>query len=182
LTGSRNRDRGRQAKRSAIAAELPRLRRYARALVGDPVTADDLVQDTLLRALDRIDQWRRGDNPRPWLFRILYRLHLDGHRKRKRQPALQSLDQQPELIPGQAPRQIDGLLLRDLDAALQALPAERRHALLLVGLEGLSYRDAAAVMEAPLGTLMSRLARGREELRQTLEANKDRPVELRSGE
>lgn len=182
MTGSRNRDRGRQAKRSAIAAELPRLRRYARALVGDPVTADDLVQDTLLRALDRIDQWRRGDNPRPWLFRILYRLYLDGHRKTKRQPALQSLDQQPELIPGQAPRQIDGLLLRDLDAALQALPAERRHALLLVGLEGLSYRDAAAVMEAPLGTLMSRLARGREELRQTLEANKDRPVELRSGE
>lgn len=175
-------DLSREEKRDAIAAELPRLRRYARALVGDAVAADDLVQDCLLRGLDRMDQWRSGENPRRWLFRILYRLHLDRHRSRARQPTIQSLDQAPELVPGLAPRQMENLHLRDLDAALQALPEERRHALLLVGLEGMSYRDAAEVMEVPAGTLMSRLARGREELRRILEANKDRPTHLRSVE
>jgi RNA polymerase sigma-70 factor (ECF subfamily) len=182
VTDGPENDRNREVKRNAIAAELPRLRRYARALVGDPAAADDLVQDCLLRGLDRIDQWRSGDNPRRWLFRILYRLHLDRHRHRARQPSLRSLDQVPELVPGLAPTQMEALLLRDLDAALQALPEERRHALLLVGLEGMSYRDAAEVMDVPAGTLMSRLARGREELRRILEAKKDRPTHLRSVE
>ena len=74
------------SRREAVAAELPRLRRYARALLGDDGEADDLIQDTLERALARLQQWRDGDSPRKWLFSILHNLHVDGLRRKSRRP------------------------------------------------------------------------------------------------
>ena len=80
------------SRREAVTAEIPRLRRYARALLGDSSEADDLIQDTLERALARLDQWRDGDNPRKWLFSILHNLHVDGLRRKSRRPPHVGLD------------------------------------------------------------------------------------------
>jgi RNA polymerase sigma-70 factor, ECF subfamily len=147
----------------AVAAEIPRLRRYARALLGDSGEADDLIQDTLERAIGRLHQWREGDNPRKWLFSILHNLHVDHLRRKSRRPphvGLDSLDTDPATVPA-----ADGASGGDIDRALQMLSVEQRRVVLLVGLEGLSYAETAEVLDIPVGTVMSRLARGRERLR-----------------
>lgn len=146
----------------AIAAEIPRLRRYARALVGGEPEADDLVQDTLERALSRIHLWREGDNPRRWLFTILHNLHVDRIRGRMRLPAHAELD---PAVPDPASRPTDGVTSCEVSAALQQLSREHREVLLLVALEGLSYAETAAILSVPIGTVMSRLARARERMR-----------------
>jgi RNA polymerase sigma-70 factor (ECF subfamily) len=145
-----------------VAAEIPRLRRYARALVGSNAEADDLIQDTLERALARLHQWRDGDSPRKWLFSILHNLHVDALRRKSRRPPHVGLD---SLGPEQSAPAADGASSRDLDRALQLLPVEQREVVLLVGLEGLSYAETAEVLDIPVGTVMSRLARGRGRLR-----------------
>ena len=150
------------SRREAVAAEIPRLRRYARALTGDDGEADDLIQDTLERALARLVQWREGDNPRKWLFSILHNLHVDGLRRKSRRPPHVGLE---SLGPDQSAPAADGASGRDLDKALQMLSMEQREVVLLVGLEGLSYAETAEVLDIPVGTVMSRLARGRERLR-----------------
>ncbi|MHA1523675.1 MAG: sigma-70 family RNA polymerase sigma factor [Alphaproteobacteria bacterium] len=160
----------------AIAEQIPRLRRYARALVGNAVDADDLVQDCLERALARLDQWRDGDSPRRWMFTILHNIHVDRLRAQARRPALVPVDDQAATHP---PEQHDRLEFRDVSRALMQLPVENRQALLLVGVEGMKYREAAAVLDIPVGTLMSRLARGRERLRACLDTP-PAPVRLRS--
>jgi RNA polymerase sigma-70 factor (ECF subfamily) len=138
------------------------LRRYARALSGDDGEADDLIQDTLERALARLPQWREGDSPRKWLFSILHNLHVDGLRRRSRRPPHVGLE---SLGVDQSAPAADGASGRDLDSALQLLSGEQRQVVLLVGLEGLSYAETAEVLQIPVGTVMSRLARGRERLR-----------------
>lgn len=148
-----------------LVAEIPRLRRYARALTGDVGRADDLVQDTLERALAKWRFWQRERELRPWLFAILHNLHID-HCRRER------VDFRPdEELPDLPQRegQSDGLALRDLDRALMRLPLEQREVLLLVSLEELSYADAAKALGLPLGTVMSRLARARQRLHALLE-------------
>jgi RNA polymerase sigma-70 factor (ECF subfamily) len=150
------------SRRDAVAAEIPRLRRYARALLGDDGEADDLIQDTLERALGRLDQWREGDNPRKWLFSILHNLHVDGLRRKSRRPPHVGLD---NLGVAQSAPAADDASGGDLDRALQLLNGEQRAVVLLVGLEGLSYAETAEVLAIPVGTVMSRLARGRERLR-----------------
>ncbi len=148
-----------------IIAEIPRLRRYARALTGDASRADDLVQDTLERALSRWLLWRPG-NLRAWLFTIMHNIFVNQLR------SAGHLDYRPdELLPDLPVRaeQEDGLVLRDLDRALQQVPAEQREALLLVTLEELSYAEAAKVLGVPVGTIMSRLFRARERLRSALQ-------------
>jgi RNA polymerase sigma-70 factor (ECF subfamily) len=150
------------SRREAVAAEIPRLRRYARALSGDDGEADDLIQDTLERALARLHQWRDGENPRKWLFSILHNLYVDGLRRKSRRPphvGLESLGME------QSAPAADGASGRDLDRALQMLSGEQRQVVLLVGLEGLSYAETADILEIPVGTVMSRLARGRDRLR-----------------
>lgn len=150
------------SRQDAIAAEIPRLRRYARALIGDDGEADDLIQDTLERGIARIEQWREGENPRKWLFSILHNLHVDGLRRRSRRPlhvGLESIGAEQSEPPA------DSGTGRDLDKALQMLSLEQREVVLLVGLEGLSYLEAAEVLQVPVGTVMSRLARGRDRLR-----------------
>lgn len=153
------------SRRDAVAAEIPRLRRYARALVGDSGEADDLIQDTLERALARLGQWRDGDSPRKWLFSILHNLHVDGLRRRSRRPQHVGLD---SLGPEQSAPAADGASGGDLDRALRLLTPDQREVVLLVGLEGLSYAETAEVLSIPIGTVMSRLARGRDRLRTLL--------------
>ena len=169
-------------RKAAIAQELPRLRRYARALLRDASEADDLVQDCVARALEKIGQWREGDNPRRWLFAIMHNLFIDHGRARRRQT---QMAQVTALAPGEAyepPRQLDRLIFAEIMDALQALPEERREVLILIGVEGLSYRDAASVLGVPVGTLMSRLGRGRAQLRALLGESAPRPGHLRSVE
>jgi RNA polymerase sigma-70 factor, ECF subfamily len=150
------------SRRDAVTAEIPRLRRYARALLGDDGEADDLIQDTLERAIERLHQWRDGDNPRKWLFSILHNLHIDELRRKSRRPPHVGLD---NVGADQSAPAADGASGRDLDTALHLLSQEQRQVVLLVGLEGLSYAETADVLSVPVGTVMSRLARGRDRLR-----------------
>lgn len=156
-------------RRQAILGELPRLRRYARALVRDRDGADDLVQDCLERALARLDNWQTGENPRRWLFTIMHHLFVDQlrHARRRSEVAMLPIDAHEALsVPAQ---QDAGLVSREIVDALEAVSPDRRAAMLLVGVEGFSYAEAANVLDIPVGTLMSRIARGREELRGLLE-------------
>ena len=156
-------------RQAAILAEIPRMRRYARALLRDADTADDLVQDSLERALGRLDNWRSDDSPRRWLFTIMHNLFVDQFRRSKRrgESAMLSLDHneamsQPAVQFGHA---ANGEVLN----ALQQIGEERRQALLLVAVEGFSYAEAAQMLEIPGGTVMSRVSRGREELRAVMD-------------
>lgn len=148
-----------------LQACLPGLRRYARALAG-PLHADDLVQDTVERAWRKLDQWQRGGEMRPWLFSIMHNLHVD----RLRRPGLDLLDidddallPAPERAPGQA------IAIGEMDAALARLPLGQREVILLVALEQMPYEQVAATLAIPVGTVMSRLSRGREKLRALLD-------------
>jgi RNA polymerase sigma-70 factor, ECF subfamily len=153
------------ARRQAIASEIPRLRRYARALSGTDADADDLVQETLARALSHLDQWTTGESPRKWLFSILHNHHVDGLRQTTRRPVHISIDA-GDVTPTSL--SADAGIRRDLDQGLQALAADQRQVLLMVGLEGMSYAEAADILNIPIGTVMSRLARGRERLRREM--------------
>jgi len=145
-----------------IPQHIPRLRRYARALTGDRNAADDLVQDTLERALSRLHLWRQGSDLRAWLFTIMHNIYVNQTRSRIRHPH-EALDESAaEALHDREP---DWAELRDIDDALSRLPGDQRAVLLLVGLEQFTYGEAAQVLEVPLGTVMSRLSRGRERLR-----------------
>ena len=146
-----------------IAEHIPRLRRYARALAGDSHRADDLVQDTLERALTKFHLWRHGSDLRAWMFSIMHNVFINQLKSRREL----ALDEATEAALESAP-QSDPLQLRDLDAALRRLPAEQREVLLLVGLEQLSYAEASQALNVPVGTVMSRLSRGREHLRELM--------------
>lgn len=148
---------------SQIEAEIPGLRRYARALSGDVAQADDLVQDCLERALSRLALWRRDSNLRAWLFTILRHVWIDELRRRKARPEHSGMDDAMDKA-ATAPTQMDRLAMRDLVAALALLAPEQRETVLLVGLEGLSYAEVAGVTGVPVGTVMSRLKRGRDRL------------------
>ena len=145
----------------SLVALIPRLRRYARALVGDRAAADDLVQDTLERAWAKLHLFRGGTDLRAWLFTVMHNVHVNQVRAAR--PTEQLEDEMPELA--QRATQGDALVVRDLERALAALPAAQREVLLLVALEDLSYEEAAQVLGIPIGTVMSRLARAREKLR-----------------
>lgn len=146
-----------------ITVCIPRLRRYARALTADRALADDLVQDTLERAWGRFHLWRHGSDLRAWLFTIMHNLHVNQIRARYSERGLALEDRALELPV--RPTQEDRLGIRDLATALSRLPPEQREVLLLVGLEQMSYQEVAKVLGIPLGTVMSRLSRGRERLR-----------------
>jgi RNA polymerase sigma-70 factor (ECF subfamily) len=147
-----------------IEAEIPRLRRYARALTRDVVTADDLVQDCLTRALGKLHLWHDGTDLRAWLFTILHNQYVNQIRRSVREGAAVGLNENEPLL-SRAPQQGKRLELRDLERAIAKLPEEQRIVILLVGLEGLHYEEVAAVLDVPVGTIRSRLSRGRENLR-----------------
>ena len=156
-------------KRQAVIAELPRLRRYARALLRDSVNADDLVQDCVERALSRLTLFRSGTNMRGWLFTIMHNLHVNALRRRRYALDAEALNPGAEARIAVAPDQLSALAARDIGRGLERLPEEQRQVILLVGLEDLSYKEAARIIGVPIGTVMSRLARGREHLRQLME-------------
>ena len=145
---------------------VPRLRRYARALAGNRDDADDLVQDTLERAWAKSGLWRGVADMRAWLFSIMHNLHVDGVRRPKLQTVTMD-DDTPE-VPV-APTQGDRLAVLDLQAALDLLPIEQKEIVLLVALEDMAYADVAQTLGIPIGTVMSRLSRGRERLRALME-------------
>lgn len=155
-----------------LVACIPRLRRYARALVGDRAAADDLVQDTLERAWSKLDLWQRGSDMRAWLFGIMHNIRINQVRK----TALPTVSLEDEHIDvatsaiGATSAPDNGMLeMRDLESALKMLPVEQREVLLLVGLENMTYDEVARTLGIPAGTVMSRLARGRDKLRAIME-------------
>ena len=144
-----------------IEAEIPRLRRYARALTRDLIAADDLVQDCLTRALGKSHLWQQGTDLRAWLFTILHNQYVNHIRRTAREGARVGLSEREPLL-ARAPQQGRRLELRDLGRAIAKLPNAQRSVILLVGLEGMSYGEVAAVLDVPVGTIRSRLSRGRE--------------------
>jgi RNA polymerase sigma-70 factor (ECF subfamily) len=154
---------------------VPRLRRYARALAGNRDDADDLVQDTLERAWTKAALWRGVVDMRGWLFGIMHNLHVDGVRRPR--VATQVLDDDtPEVA--MAPTQGERLAVLDLQAALDLLPIEQREIVLLVALEDMAYAEVAKTLGIPIGTVMSRLSRGRERLRALMDG-RDQPMRLK---
>ncbi len=152
--------------RKGIQTAIPALRRYARALTRDTEAADDLVQDTLLRAL-RSEHLFHGGEVRSWLYTILTNLNRNRLRSLARRPPLSVLgdDDATDLGASEGGS-------RDIERALASLVDEQRDALLLVVLEGLSYREVAEVQGVPIGTVMSRLARARAQIKSYLDGGR----------
>ncbi|MGF6261553.1 RNA polymerase sigma-70 factor (ECF subfamily) [Paraburkholderia youngii] len=153
--------------RDELIEHVPRLRRYARALINNRELADDLVQDTLERALGRTRLFQPGTDLRAWLFTIMHNVFANQARKAAARAVHVAVDDdsiaESELsVPSGPTRSLE---MRDLDYALQRLPVEQREVVLLVGLEEMSYADVALALNIPIGTVMSRLSRGRERLR-----------------
>ena len=146
--------------RQAIVEEIRRLRRYARVLLRDRDAADDLVQDSLERALSRMESWATGNSPRRWLLTIMHHLFVDQSRRAKRH--LQAVMAMPETIDAIATPapQVDRLASQEVLLALQQVGPEHRAALVLVAVEDLSYDDAANALGIAAGTLASRIAEG----------------------
>ena len=156
-----------------VEEQIPRLRRYARALTSNRERADDLVQDTLVRALVKEHLWQPGTDLRAWLFTIMHNQHVNIVRHGVRDAAAADV----ERVSGTLSATTDptaSCQLRELDRALSRLPLGQRQVILLVGLEGMPYDDAAAILGIPIGTVRSRLSRGRETLRQLLDINQER--------
>ncbi len=134
----------------------------------DEDRSDDLVQDCLVRAMSKWHMWRRPGNLRAWLFTILHNIYVNDVQKAAVRPNVIELQ---EYLPGISvpPSQGDGLALREVAQSVQRLPDEQKQVLLLVGLEGFSYEEAANIAGVPVGTVMSRLSRARRKLRELLE-------------
>jgi len=146
-----------------IVPFIPNLRRYARALVGDRDGADDLVQDTLERAVRKFHLWRPGDL-RAWLFSIMHNVFVNQLKARKIAPEVE-IDENMIAAPVPTVTSVDVI---DLQRALLTLAPEQREVVLLVALEDMSYADVSRSLGIPIGTVMSRLSRGREKLRKLM--------------
>jgi RNA polymerase sigma-70 factor, ECF subfamily len=153
-----------------LIAVLPRLRRFARGLAGSMVEADDLVQAACERALARRHQFQEGTRFDSWMFRIVQTIWIDQMRARGVRKEEAELPEE-RLGSDEAVRRVEArLTLDEVRRAVDRLPPDQRAALLLVTVEGLSYREAAEVVQVPVGTIMSRLARARTALQAGLEA------------
>lgn len=149
---------------SLLEPEIPRLRRYARALTRNPARADDLVQNCLVRAVAKQHLWQEGTDLRAWLFTILHNQHVNDVRRSAREGATVAVEELASVLPVE-PNAVAALELRDLHRAMGRLPEEQRQVILLVGLEGMSYEQVAQILNIPIGTVRSRLSRGRDTLR-----------------
>ena len=151
-----------------LEAEIPRLRRYARALTRDVTRADDLVQSCLTRAIAKQHLWQPGTDLRAWLFTILHNQHVNDVRRSVHEGIHVAVEEMaPVMIVH--PNALAVLELRDLEAAIAKLPQEQRQVILLVGLEGMRYEEVALILGIPVGTVRSRLSRGREQLRKLMD-------------
>ncbi|MGY4477679.1 RNA polymerase sigma factor [Bradyrhizobium sp. USDA 3364] len=167
-----------------IEPVIPALRRYARSLVRNRATADDLVQDCLERAVTHWHQRRDTGSPKSWLFAILHNLAVNQFRSASARIRHVAIDEAGEHEIGQNAEQEQKLMYQDVLGKLARLPDEQRSVLLLIAVEDLSYAEAAKVLGIPIGTVMSRLSRARERLQQELENPADNQqrnvVQLRS--
>jgi RNA polymerase sigma factor (sigma-70 family) len=152
-----------------IQPVIPGLRRYARALLRDRTEADDLVQDCLERAISRWRQRRPEGDTRSWMFTILHNLAINRVRQMGRRGWPIPIEDAGDASVARAPTQEHALQQRDILRALAGLPEEQRSVVLLVSVEDLPYAEVARMLDIPIGTVMSRLARGREKLRQAME-------------
>ncbi|MGF1562918.1 MAG: sigma-70 family RNA polymerase sigma factor [Geminicoccaceae bacterium] len=161
-----------RAIKDELVSMLPFLRRYARVLVrGNTAEADDLVQETMLKAIRSIDRFREGAELRSWLTTIMINTLRSEHRKaRSRQAYAATL---PGEEPSAPPRQQDWVEAQTVLEALQMLPSEQREAIALMAFEDVRYAEAADMLGIKLGTFMSRLSRGRAALRKHLEGDSD---------
>jgi len=156
-----------------IVPFIPNLRRYARALVGDRDGADDLVQDTLERAVRKFHLWRPGDL-RAWLFSIMHNVFVNQLKSRK---VGLDVEIDEETLAARIPT-VTGTDVMDLHRALLGIAAEQREVVLLIALEDMSYADVARTLGIPIGTVMSRLSRGRERLRKLMEGEDKRALKV----
>lgn len=162
--------------RQSIVEHIPGLRRYARALTGDVWAADDLVQDTLERACSKWRLWLAGTNLRAWLFTMMHNLFVSQVRLEHRRSALtHAVDLDDVAHELQAPAAPLGSAM-DLQRCLLRLPTDQRVVLLLVTLEEMSYAEVAKVTGVPLGTVMSRLSRARDRMRELMDEPKEAPA------
>jgi len=146
-----------------IVEQIPGLRRYARALILDRDYADELVQDCLERAWSRFHTWKPDSNLRAWLFTIMHNIFLNSIRRQNNGPNFVPIDEQEFTA-----RHYDPMVLRDLESALASLNGEQREIIALAGLEQLTYQEISKILDVPIGTVMSRLSRSRERLRQLM--------------
>jgi RNA polymerase sigma factor (sigma-70 family) len=153
--------------RDEIVALLPKLRRFARTLAGQPADADDLVQLVVERALLRLDQFQPGTRLDAWLYAMMRNAFIDEARARTRRGKT-FVPEDEGMFVGEDARAEGRLDVVDMQKAMARLPEEQRTAIALVCIEGLAYREAAEAMGVPMGTLTSRLARGREALERIL--------------
>lgn len=155
--------------RTQLAGELPHLRRFARALVGDASLADDLVQDCIERALTKAHLYDPARPLRAWLYAVLRNLFISGLRRNGRSTVVKSVDDLAADEGAERPVQEDRLSLAMINDALDQLPQQHREVIVLVALEEMSYRDVAEILGVPIGTVMSRLSRARTSLQSILE-------------
>jgi RNA polymerase sigma-70 factor, ECF subfamily len=153
-----------------IAPVMLRLRRYAKLLTRSMTDADDLIQETMLRALSKLHLWQPGSDLRAWLFTIMRNQHMNEIRRQVRARRLLA---GVDVDPVRSGNQISSLELSEVAVALSQLPAKQRSIILLIAVDGVSYADAADRLGVPIGTIRSRLSRARTALQQTL----DRPRE-----
>jgi RNA polymerase sigma-70 factor, ECF subfamily len=158
-----------------VEGQIPRLRRYARALTRSADRADDLVQDTLVRALTKGHLWQPDTDLRAWLFTIMHNQYVNTARREMRNGASVDIEQLASALPATADPS-KGRELVELDRALARLPDEQREVILLVGLEGMGYQSAAQILGVPIGTVRSRLSRGREALRDLMSRPEAKPA------
>jgi len=151
-----------------LEPEIPRLRRYARALTRDVSRADDLVQSCLTRAIAKQHLWQPDTDLRAWLFTILHNQHVNDVRRSVHEGVHVAIEEIAPVLIVQ-PNALATLQLRDLEAAIAKLPQEQRQVILLVGLEGMRYEEVALILGIPVGTVRSRLSRGREQLRRLMD-------------
>jgi RNA polymerase sigma-70 factor (ECF subfamily) len=148
---------------------LPRMRRFARGLARDASDADDLCQAAIERALKSRDQWQQGTRLDSWMYRITRNLWIDECRAVGRRGAHMPIDDAAVQVAGDGAAEVEASAVRgDVDGAMARLPDEQREVVILVLVEGYAYREAAEILDVPIGTVTSRLARGRETLMQYL--------------
>jgi RNA polymerase sigma factor (sigma-70 family) len=152
-----------------LIALLPKLRRFARSLASQAADADDLCQAAIERALKSRDQWQPGTKLDSWMYKITRNLWIDTARAVARRGPHGAIDDGALQVADMSYQRMEAQMeLNDVDRAMNRLPGEQREAIALVLVEGLAYKEAAAVLDIPMGTLTSRLVRGREALMREL--------------
>jgi RNA polymerase sigma-70 factor (ECF subfamily) len=155
-----------------LEAEIPRLRRYAHALTRNPTRADDLVQNCLVRAITKQHYWQAVTNLRAWLFTIMHNQYVNDVRSSVSEGLSFSVEDVASMLTTEANPDAS-LQIRDLERAIAALPEAQRQVILLIGLEGMSYEEVAQILDIPIGTVRSRLSRGRDMLRRLMGMKED---------